>query len=331
MKAAILDHYGGLQSVRVGDFPRPVVKPEEVRVAVHAAGVNPIDWKLRSGSMRVLLPFKFPVILGSDFSGVIEEVGAKVKGWSVGDEVCGFKHAARGAFRGTFAESVAINVAEVARKPANVSHEQAGAIGVAGATAWRALVPVAKLQRGQRVLIHAAAGGVGTFAVQIAKTIGAEVAATCSTRNVDFVRQLGADMVIDYTRQRFEDAVRDCDVVLDAVGGEVQDRSWAVLKRGGTLAAVLTGAPKARNIIAAGAAFASENLRKKLRSLASHVRYVPILVGKGKGEVEEVAKLVAAGKVRVILDRVYPLEEVAQALAQSETGHARGKIVVKVR
>ncbi len=277
-------------------------------VRVHAAALNPIDWKLRAGYLKDWLRYKLPMIPGWDFSGVIESVGPDAGEWKPGDEVYGRPDISRD---GTYAEYIAVRASEIAEKPKSIDHVHAAAIPLAALTAWQALFDTAGLNAGQSVLIHAAAGGVGSFAVQFAKWKGAHVAGTASGRNQDFLRDLGVDQPIDYETTRFEDVVHDVDVVLDTLAGETRARSWKVLKKGGILVTLLG--------------------QGSLEEAAAYgVRGVGILVTPNAGQLDEIARLVDAGKVKPIVEAVFPLQEADKAHRLGETNRARGKIVLRV-
>src|SRR6476660_5774388 len=236
MKAIRIHNYGGPEVLQYEDAPRPEPQAGEVLVRVHAAGVNPIDWNVREGHMKDLWPHKFPLILGWDLSGVVEEFGTGVSRFKIGDEVYSVPDPTRD---GAYADYIVVRESELALKPKSLPHIRAAAVPLAALTAWPSLVDTAQLQPGQRVLIHAGSGGVGYFAVQLAKWKGAYVFATASTKNQDFLRKLGVDKTIDYTRQRFEDVARKIDIVLDTIGGETQERSWSVLKKDGVLVSLV--------------------------------------------------------------------------------------------
>src|SRR6185437_11185102 len=236
MKAIRIHKYGGPEVLHYEDAPRPQPQAGEVLVRVHAAGVNPIDWKVREGHMKDFWPHTFPLILGWDLSGVVEELGKGVSKFKIGDEVYGLPDPTRG---GAYADYIVVRESELALKPKSLHHIRAGAVPLAALTAWQSLFEAGQLQSGQRVLIHAGSGGVGHFAVQLAKWKGAYVFATASTKNQDLLRKLGADEPIDYTQQRFEEIARKIDVVLDTIGGETQERSWQVLKKGGVLVSLV--------------------------------------------------------------------------------------------
>jgi NADPH:quinone reductase-like Zn-dependent oxidoreductase len=308
MKAIRIHEYGPPEVLRYEDAPRPELGDGDVLVRVHAGAINPVDWKIRAGYVRDWLKYKLPLIPGWDFSGVIEETGPEARPWKRGDEVYARPDIARD---GAYAEYIAVRASEIAAKPKSLDHVHSAAIPLAGLTAWQALFDAAGLSAGQKVLIHAAAGGVGHFAVQLAKWKGAFVAGTASARNHDFLRSLGVDQIIDYTSTRFEDAVRDFDVVLDTMAGETRDRSWGVLKKGGILVTVL-GQP------------AQEDAR------AHGVRAVGIFVQPNPAQLAEIAGLADKGKVKVCVDAVLPLAEAAKAHVLGETNRTRGKIVLQV-
>lgn len=308
MKAVRIHEYGGPEVLQYEDAPKPEPGDNDVLIRVHAAAVNPVDWKVREGHLKSRVEFPMPFIPGWDLSGVVEKTGVAVTRLGAGNEVYSRPDIAR---NGAYAEYILVEDALVALKPKTIDHVQACGIPLAGMTAWQALFDVAGLQPGQRVLIHAAAGGVGTFAVQFAKWKGAYVIGTASGRNLDFVRELGADEVIDYTGTPFETAIKDVDVVLDTMGGETQERSWGVLKPGGILVGIVSPPPE--------------------DSAAQHnVRAAYHFLDPNAGQLTHIAGLVDAGKVRCIVDTVLPLSEARKAQELSETGHARGKIVLKV-
>ena len=308
MKAVRMHEYGGPEVLKYEDAPRPEPARGDVLVKVHAAAVNPVDWKIRAGYAKGFLDYTFPLILGWDLSGVVEAVGSGVTDWKSGDEVYSRPDLAR---NGAYAEFVAVKATELGRKPKSIDHRAASAIPLAALTAWQAMFDAAGLSAGQRILIHAAAGGVGTFAVQLAKWKGAYVIGTASESNHAFLRELGADELIDYNRTPFEKAVRDVDVVLDSMAGEIRNRSWQVLKKGGILVSIL-GAPSAEDAAAHG------------------VRQAGVFVQPNRAQLEEIAKLVDSGKLRPIVEEVLPLKEAARAHEKNQTLHTRGKLVLRV-
>ncbi|MEO6328244.1 MAG: NADP-dependent oxidoreductase [Ginsengibacter sp.] len=308
MRAIRIYEFGGPEVLQMEDIPRPKPNADEVLIKVYATAVNPVDWKIRKGLRKEKFPTTFPLTLGWDVSGVIEEVGNKVTNFTSGDEVYGRLDSTK---NGAYAEYVSVRATEVALKPKAIDHEKAAAVPLAALTAWQGLFDHGHLQPGQKVLIHAAAGGVGTFAVQFAKWIGAYVIGTASEKNIDFLKQLGADEVIDYKKERFEERLKDLDVVLDTLGGDTQKRSLQVLKAGGRLITTL----KAEN---------QEEAKAKNISIEAYTAQ------SYTNQLEQIAHLIDEGKVKPVIARVMPLEEAAEAQKLSEIGHIRGKIVLKV-
>lgn len=304
MKAVRIHEFGGREVLKYEDAPRPAAGPGELLVRVAAAGVNPVDAIARRGGLRSSLPFT----PGFDLSGTVEEVGPGVEGFAKGDAVYACLPLNRG---GAYAEFAIVKAEEAAPKPQKASFSEAAAVGVTALTAWQALFDTAKLEAGQTVLIHGGSGGVGTMAIQLAKWKGARVIATASTRNLKYMKELGADETIDYTTQKFEDVVKGVDVVLDAVGGETRDRSLGVLKKGGII------------ITIAGPAAA-----EKAREMG--VRSVNLLVKRNGPQMKEIGGLIDAGKLRIVVSKELPLSEAAAAHEMIETKHTRGKIVLTV-
>ncbi len=311
MKAIRIHNYGGPEVLNYEDAPRPKPQADEVLIRVHAAGVNPIDWKVREGHMKDFWPHKFPLILGWDLSGVVEELGpgpAAAGRFKIGDEIYSVPDVSRD---GAYAEYIVVRESELALKPKSLHHVRAAAVPLAALTAWQSLFDTAQLQPGQRVLIHAGSGGVGHFAVQLAKWKGAYVFATASTKNQDLLRELGVDEPIDYTEQRFEDVARNIDIVLDTIGGETQERSWSVLKKGGVLLS-LVQPPSV----------------EKAKALGVRAAFV---AGHPSGaQLAEIAKLIDSGKLAPVIDRILPLSEVRRAHELSQSGHTHGKIALRV-
>lgn len=330
MKAFIVDRYK--DPIREADMPEPVVGERDVLVQVHAAGLNVLDEKIRLGEFKLILPYRLPVILGNDVAGVVVQVGSKVTRFAVGDEV----FARPGTDRiGTFAERIAIDEADLAMIPAAVSMVEAASLPLVALTAWQALVERANVQPGQKVLIHAGAGGVGAIAIQLAKHLGATVATTVSAGNADWVRQLGADLVIDYRTEDFTAAVHGYDVVLDSLGGENLERSLTVLKPGGK-AIGITGPPDPAFAREIGANFAvqllmraiSSRVRRRARKLG--VTYEFLFMHASGEQLQEIAELVDAGTIQPRVGRVFPFAEAPEALAAVAAGTGRGKIVLDV-
>ena len=310
MKAVRVHNYGGPEVLRFEDAPRPTPGSGELLIRVHAASVNPLDWKVRAGFMKDYIPLPLPFIPGWDVSGVVEAVGSGVTKFRKGDEVYARPDVTAHGY-GAYAEYVVAKETETALKPKSIDHVHATTIPVGAVTAWRALFDTAALKEGQRVLIHGAAGGVGSFAVQLAKWKGAHVIGTASTRNQAFLRDLGVDEPIDYEKARFEDLVHDVDVVFDPIGGETQQRSWKTLKKGGILVSIV-GPPSVEEAKKHG------------------VRSASLSAKGGSSLLAELATLVDSGKIKPMVEKVLPLSEARQAHELNETGHARGKIVLKV-
>ena len=308
MKAVRIHAYGDRSVLQFGDAPKPAIAPDEALVRVVAAAVNPIDWKIRQGHLKTMVPYVFPLTLGWDFSGVIEALGSEVSSLAVGDAVFSRPDIRRD---GSYAEYVAVRAVEIARKPKTISHIEAASIPLVGITAWETIVSVGNLVAGQKALIYAASGGVGSLAVQIAKSRGAHVVATTSSANIELVRSLGADQVIDYRNQRFADNVKDVDVVVDTVGGDVQASSWSVLRRGGILVSTVS-VPSIERAAALG------------------VRSAFVLISPNAAVLDQLAGLVDAGKLRPLIGGEFALRNVADAHALSESGRTVGKIVLYV-
>ena len=332
MRAARIHQYGPPDVFQIDDIPVPDVGPSDVLIEVHAASVNPIDWKIRSGVQRGIIRYKLPHVLGLDVSGVVSAVGDKVTRFAVGDEVYSSPNFKRD---GTYAEFTVVDESELAHKPANLSHQEAATIPLVGLTAYQCLVTKSNLQSGERVLILAGSGGVGSFAIQLAKALGAEVTATCSGRNTELVSSLGADHVIDYTVETVHERPRDFDLVMDNLGGTERNNIRNVLKRGGRLPTIVGGIPKE-----------TKRFGPNLGSIVAIAKLVGFIVStrlirgqkvhyvlrKADGlQLAEITRLIEEEKIRAVVDKVFPLEDVAEAHRYSETGRARGKIVIAVR
>jgi NADPH:quinone reductase-like Zn-dependent oxidoreductase len=307
MRAVRQTGFGGPEVLKLETIDRPAPGAGEVLVKVAAAGVNPVDWKIRQGGLKGMTPAT-PFTPGYDIAGVIEAVGSGVKSVKAGDEVFAYLPLSKG---GGYAEFALVAEAHVARKPASISMQQAAGVPLAGLTAWQALIDKARLQAGQTVLIHAGAGGVGHFAVQIAKAHGAKVIATASESNLAFLKELGADVVVDYRSQKFEDVAKDVDVVLDPIGGETQDRSIGTLKAGGVLVSIVQP-PNPERLKARG------------------VRGLVFLVQPDGSELGLIGKMIDEGRIKPHVSGVFPLAEVAKAHEASQGGRTRGKIVLDV-
>ncbi|MEU4642298.1 NADP-dependent oxidoreductase [Micromonospora sp. NPDC023814] len=314
-------------------MPDPPVGDNDVLVRIHAASVNPLDLKTRAGDLKVILPYRAPFVLGNDLAGTIVAVGSRVTRFAAGDEVYARPDQNR---IGAFAELIAMDQDDVAAKPATITTEEAASLPLVGLTAWQALVERANLRPGQKVLIHAGAGGVGTIAIQLAKHLGAQVATTASSSKLDLVKSLGADIVIDYKKQAFETVVRDYDVVLDTVGGETLEKSLKVLKPGGIVVSV-AGPPDPTFAKELGAnpvvrlAMAALSFRIRRRARRHQVRYSFLFMKASGDQLREISSLVDAGTIRPIVDRVFDFEATREALAYVEEGRAKaGKVVVRM-
>ncbi|MCT7373699.1 NADP-dependent oxidoreductase [Chelativorans salis] len=305
MQSVRIHAFGGPEVLVLDTLPVPNPQPDEILIRVHAAGINPIDYKIRNGGY--FPEDRLPITLGRDVSGVVERCGDDVDAFKPGDAV----YAMLAYDRGGYAELVATRATDCAIKPQRLDHAHAAAVPLAALTAWQGIFDHGGLRAGHRILVHGATGGVGHFAVQFARTRGATVFATCSGRDVDFARSLGAEQAIDYKTQRFEDIVRDIDVVFDLIGGETQERSWTVLNEGGRIVSTVQQPSK----------------EKAAERNASGTRYMT----KPNGvQLAEIARLIDDRSVRVEVDKVFPLQEAANAERTLEQEHVRGKVVLKV-
>ena len=333
MKAALIDRYGSSEVVRVGDIAVPTAGDSDVLVRVHAASVNPIDFKTRSGKLRTLVRYRFPLVLGNDLAGVVSDVGTRVTRFKKGDAVYARVDADR---IGTFAEFIAVRESAVAMKPTNLTFEEAASLPLVSLTAWQALVEIGGMRANQRVLIHAGSGGVGSMAIQLARHIGATIFTTVGQRNADLVRRLGADIAIDYRGERFEEIARDCDVVLDSAGGDTLVRSFECVKPGGVVVSINSSLPSARFARDWGLnpilvlAIKALSRRATMAARAHSARYEYLFVRADGRQLEEITRLVEIGALKPVIDRRYPLERVRDALQYSESGRATGKVVIAI-
>jgi NADPH:quinone reductase-like Zn-dependent oxidoreductase len=308
MKAVVLpEAFGGVAPLTVTEIERPQPGDVQVLIKVHAASVNPVDYKMASGKYPAAKQGILPIVLGRDISGTVVSCGRQVTGFHAGDEV----YALLDRGHGGFAEYVALNADLCVPKPAKLDHVAAAAVPLAGMTAWQGLFDHGQLNAGQRVLIHGGAGGVGHFAIQFAKERGANVSTTGSAQDKDFVRMLGADQAVDYKSDQFEEVVHDVDLVFDLVAGETQERSWKVLKDGGTLISTL-GKPS------------------EARAREHHARAMSYMAQPNASELAEIGQLIAAGKVKPYIEATFPLEEAGAAMQRLEHRHTQGKIVLEV-
>ncbi|MDT3496755.1 NADP-dependent oxidoreductase [Bacillus toyonensis] len=332
MKAMIIDRYGKVP-MRMTEVPTPEINEYEVLAEIHAASINPIDFKIRDGKVKMLLKYEMPLILGNDFSGVIVKVGAKVTNFKVGDEI--YARPRKNKI-GTFAEYIAIHEDDIALKPKNLSFEEAASIPLVGLTSYQALHDIMQLQKGQKILIHAGSGGVGTFAIQLAKIMGATVTTTASEAGANLVTSLGADEIINYKTEKFEDILKNYDAVFDTIGGATLEKSFNIIKSGGNIVSV-SGMPNARF----GKEFGSGFFKTLLFSLASkkltalekkhNAQYSFLFMKPSGDQLRTIANYIEAGQIKPVIDRVFPFEDAQKAMEYSESGRAKGKIIVKIK
>ena len=332
MKAMIIDRYGKVP-MRMAEVPTPEINEYEVLAEIHAASINPIDFKIRDGKVKMLLKYEMPLILGNDFAGVITKVGSKVTRFKVGDEI--YARPRKNKI-GTFAEYIAIHEDDIALKPKNLSFEEAASIPLVGLTSYQALHDIMQLQKGQKILIHAGSGGVGTFAIQLAKIMGAIVTTTASEAGANLVTSLGADEIINYKTEKFEDILKNYDAVFDTIGGATLEKSFNIIKSGGNIVSV-SGMPNARF----GKEFGSGFFKTLLFSLASkkltalekkhNAQYSFLFMKPSGDQLRTIANYIEAGKIKPVIDRVFPFEDAQKAMEYSESGRAKGKIIVKIK
>lgn len=330
IRAARIHRYGPPEVFQIDQIPRPDPGPKDVLIRIAAAAVNPVDTKIRSGNMRAAIRYRLPRVLGMDLSGTIVALGEEVTGFAIGDQVWSSTTHKR---EGCYAEYVAVDAAAVAPKPATISHVEAASLAMVALTAWACLVESAQLQAGEKVLITAGSGGVGTAAIQIAKHLGATVATTCSTRNIDLVTSLGADVVIDYTAQAIAEVIADYDVGLDTLGGASAKEVRAALRGGGRIASITADLPAqvkrfgpTLGLLVTGCKMGAFKVGTALRGKTVE----NVLRGEDGATLREIGKLVDSGALKPVIDRIFPLEAIAEAHRYSETGRARGKIVIAI-
>ena len=333
MKAFIIDKYKSKDGGRIGQVPVPEPQADEVLVEVHAAGINLLDSKIRNGEFKLILPYKTPFVLGHDVAGVITKIGARVQQFKVGDEV----YARPADHRiGTFADFIAIKEADIAIKPKKLNMEQAASIPLVGLTAWQALIEKGGLKKGQKVFIQAGSGGVGTFAIQLAKHLGATVATTTSAANIELVKSLGADVVIDYKKDGFEKVLRGYDLVLNSQDPKTLEKSLRVLKPGGKLISI-SGPPdpdfaeeiRAPWFVKLIMRLLSSGVRKKAKQLK--VGFSFLFMKANGSQLKEITSLINSGTIIPVVDKVFPFESIKEAIAYVESGRAKGKVVVKMK
>jgi|SRR5215469_8987401 len=307
MNVVRIESFGGPNVLKLQKLPIPRPRNDELLVRVHAAGVSPVDYKTREGKYPAVKADRLPYVLGREISGTVEVPGPGARGWRAGDAI----YAMLGLGRGGYAERVIVELVEAAHRPKSLDHVAAAGVPLAGLTAWQGLFRHGGLSMGQRVLIHGGAGGVGHFAIQLAKARGAFVITTVSEKRMGFARELGADQVIDYKKLRFEQVVKGVDMVFDLIGGETQSRSWDVLRRGGILVSTLTEPPA-------------------VQAQARGVRAMRFTVQENGAELEEIGRLIDAGKVRPRISRTFALNDVIAAQQHLEEGHTEGKVVLAI-
>lgn len=333
MKAFTIERYGKKEKLHLSEIADPVVGENDVLVQIYSAGVNQLDAKIRDGEFKIFLPYKLPFTLGHDVAGIVTKVGSRASKFKIGDEV----YARPADFRvGTFAEFISINENDVALKPKNISMDEAASLPLVGLTAWQALVEKANLEKGQKVFIQAGSGGVGTIAIQLAKHLGATVATTTSAANFDLVKSLGADVVIDYRKDDFENKLKDYDLVLNSQDKKSLEKSLRILKPNGKVISI-SGPPDPDFAIQINSHWflkivmriLSKGVRKKAKQLGVNFSF---LFMRADGEqLGQITKLIETGVIRPVMDKVFPFEQANEALSYVEAGRAKGKVVIKVR
>jgi NADPH:quinone reductase-like Zn-dependent oxidoreductase len=333
MKAFIVNRYGKKEKLQLTHITEPVVKENEVLVQIFSAGVNLLDLKLKNGEFKLILPYKTPFTLGHDVAGVITKIGLKVNKFKVGDEVYSRPSDHK---IGTFAEYISIHEDDIALKPKNITMDEAASIPLVTLTAWQALVEMANLKKGQKVFIQAGSGGVGTIAIQLAKHLGATVATTASEKSFGLLKSLGADVLIDYKKQDFENILKDYDVVLNSQDTKTLEKSLRILKPNGKLISI-SGPPdpefgkkiNANWFLKMVFKLLSAGVRKKAKRLGVNFSF---LFMRAQGEqLSQITKLIEAGVIKPVMDKVFPFEKANEAMAYLETGRAKGKVVIKVK
>jgi len=333
MKAFTLQRYSKTDRLELVEFPEPSLQENEVLVEIHSASVNQLDSKLKSGEFKMILPYKFPLILGHDIAGIVKKIGSKVQNFKVGDEV--FSRLPDFHI-GAFAEYVTINENFAALKPKNISMEEAASIPLVALTVWQALIEKANLKKGQKVFVQAGSGGVGTIAIQLAKHLGAFVATTTSEKNFELVKQLGADVVIDYKTQDFENILKDYDLVLNSQDQKTLEKSIRILKQGGKVISI-SGPPDVAFAKEIGLNFLMKFvislLSRKTTKLAKkqNVNYSFLFMKANGNQLTEISKLIESGIIKPIVDKIFPFEQTNDALNYVESGRAKGKVIIKIK
>ena len=333
MKAFVINKYGKNQKLQLKEVSKPIIKDNEILVEIHAAGLNLLDSKVKDGEFKLILPYKTPLILGHDVAGVVIETGRSVTKFKIGDEV----YARPADFRiGTFAEFIALAEEDTALKPKNISMEEAASIPLVALTVWQAFIEKANLKRDQKVFIQAGSGGVGTIAIQLAKHLGLKVATTTSSKNFDLVKNLGADVIIDYKTQDFEKELKDYDFVLNSQDAKTLEKSINILKKGGQ-AVSISGPPTPEFAKEAGlpwflkTVFTLLSLKIRKKAKKQNVDFSFLFMKASGSQLHEITKLIEAGAIKPVIDKVYHFEQTQNALEYLENGRAKGKVVVKIK
>ncbi|WP_431809182.1 NADP-dependent oxidoreductase [Brevibacillus agri] len=333
MKAIVIENYGKNTPLVLTDQPMPSIGEHDVLVEIHAASLNPIDFKIKEGKVKFLLSYKFPLILGNDFSGVVVKVGERVKAFKPGDEVYGRPRKSR---IGTLAEFIAVHEDDIWLKPQNLTFEEAASIPLVGLTTYQAFSDILHLQKGQKILIHAGSGGVGTFAIQLAKRMGAFVATTASDKGYELVKSLGADLIINYKKENFEEMLTGYDAVFDTLGGDVLEKSFRILKPGGQIVSV-SGMPNARFGKEANLGWMKTAMlsivSRKITALErkTQTKYHFLFMKASGAQLKILTEMIEAGQIKPVIDKVYQLKDTAQAFDYLESGRAKGKVIAKVK
>lgn len=333
MKAFIIKRYGKKEELHLTEIAESVVNENDVLVQVHSAGVNLLDSKIRNGEFKLILPYKTPFTLGHDLAGIVTKVGSKVSKFKVGDEV--YSRPADHRI-GTFAEYISVNESDLALKPKNLTMEEAASIPLVGLTAWQALIEKANLQKGQKIFIQAGSGGVGTFAIQLAKHLGATVATTTSTANIELVKNLGADIVIDYKKDDFETILKDYDVVLNSQDTKTLEKSLKILKPGGKLISI-SGPPDPDFAKELGLSWMLQlilsliSLKVRKKAKQQGVTFSFLFMRAQGDQLSRITELIELGIIKPVIDKVFPFEQTNEALTYVETGRTKGKVVIKVK
>ncbi|MHA8064683.1 NADP-dependent oxidoreductase [Aquirufa aurantiipilula] len=333
MKAYTINKYGKEEKFLQSEIPQPTAKDHEVLIQIHATSINPLDFKLKNGEFKLFMPYRFPLILGHDLAGTIVEIGSKVSRFNIGDEV----YSRPSDYHiGTFAEYIAVNENDIALKPKGISFEEAASFPLVALTAWQAMVEKAQLKKGQKIFIQAGSGGVGTITIQLAKHLGASVATSTSAANMDLVKSLGADVIIDYKTQDFETILKDYDVVLNSQDEKTLEKSMRILKPGGKVISI-SGPPDPAYAQEFHLAwwmkvimfFISSKIRKQAKKL--NVEYSFLFMKANGQQLAEISNLIESGAIRPVIDKIYPIDQLNEAMDYVSNGRTKGKVVVKVK